>query len=148
MTSQSRETREAVEAAVDLASAVKELRLQNQGLTTTSDRNRQLIVILAGLLVAVLALCVVVGWVAVQARDASSASAKATNRDVATCESINQARRDNRELWGFVFAETIPALSDPAMANPAAATRRAEVEAKFRAYLDRATVQRDCTPHR
>lgn len=137
----------AVSAANELTLAVGRFNDDVTALKTATTHNRRLLRVLGASLCFDLLLSVCLGLVAMGARDASSEATRATSAAVvgsqqarAQCESSNTARRANRDLWTFVF--TLPTPTDE---TPAARDQRLATTHQFNAYLDRVTVQRDCS---
>lgn len=125
-----------VATAQALTGALNELTGQLAATVRYGHRNRHLIVGLAVSLVVDVALTVALAVVAVQARDATDAAARVHDRQVATCESGNDARAAQIQLWNYL-------LSVPPV-RPLTAEQKQQIT-QFRAYVHRVFAARDCS---
>jgi hypothetical protein len=132
------------DAAADLNTSVADLTASVRDLAGYGRRNRRLIYWTAGGLLVDLILSVTLILVAVQANNAShrateATSAAAQNRQNArvTCESGNQARLAQIQLWTYVLDVSAQSSPDP---TPEQKKRIAD----FRAYISRVFTPRDC----
>lgn len=141
-------TREAIRAAIGIAGAVQDFRVDVRALKMQARVNRLLIVLLALSFAFSLHQSInarraadQAGRAADQAASATTTAALSAQRDQATCESVNLGRRENRALWDYLLSIVTP----PQDITPEAAASQAEVAEKFNIYLSRAFVQRDCS---
>jgi hypothetical protein len=104
--------------------------------TTYGRRNRRMIWVLVGSVVFELLLTVVIAFVAVQAGNASDKATRAHDQQVATCQTTNEARANNKKLWDY--------LLDLPPATPRTSVQDEQLDS-FRAYVGRTFAPRDCT---
>lgn len=132
------------EAADELGRNVTDLNASVRDLASYGRRNRQLIYWTAAGLLVDLIVSVALILVAVQANNAShrateATSAAAQNRQNAkvTCESGNQARLAQIQLWTYV-------LDLSAQSNPNPTPEQRKRIADFRTYINQVFAPRDC----
>jgi hypothetical protein len=107
-------------------------------LHTLHQKSRRQGRVILGLIVSIVfdvALSVVIWLVAVQARDASSLATHNRLTQIVTCESGNQARAAQVQLWDFF-------LHLAGQTNPS--PQKTEQIEKFRSYVGQTFAQRDC----
>lgn len=136
--------RDPLAAAASLEESMRELTSEMGSLREYGHQNRRLIWALAVSLAIDLVLSVVLGFVAVQASNASrqateATSAAAQNRQNAlvTCQSGNEARQASRQLWTYVL--------DLSSQNPNQTPAEAKQIVQFRAYIATVYADRDCS---
>lgn len=134
-----------VAQANDLARGVDQLSASVDALAVSQRRVKHLIAGIVAVLALVLALTVVVIFVAGDAQRASqraeaanSLAEKNAQAQKVTCESGNEARRVSRQLWNYVLDLSTKNPDRPLTAEQARRVRT------FRAYLVTVYADRDC----
>lgn len=129
--------------AEELSGQVGALAGQVGALRTSNRHLRQLVGAIVAVLVLVVALAVVLVFVAADAREASrraeaanSLSERNAQAQKVTCESGNEARRVNRQLWTYVL--------DLSSKNPNLTAQQHRQIRTFRGYLVTVYADRDC----
>lgn len=128
----------ALAAAARLNESVTDLRDEIHYLRSYGERNRHYIWGLAISLMLDVALSIVVIIVAVQANDANDRANANHQYQIDSCNQSNQARMVSANLWNYVL--------DAAAKSPENQTpdRKKQI-ADFRAYMESAYQQRDCS---
>lgn len=125
-------------AARRLETSMDQLHQEMQYLRVYGKRNRHLIWGLAGSILFDVALSVLLFFVFVVAGSARDTADRNRETQIATCEANNQSRQVTTNLWNYIL--------DTASKNPESQTeaKRKQI-ADFRAYMESAYAQRDCT---
>jgi hypothetical protein len=131
----------------ELLAAVTEMNVGLAGLrkevatTKVAVKHNRRMIRLMGLSVAIdVALSLGLGYAVHQSQNASNKASKASSTAVVTCRAANVGNDIQRKLW-----DTVLAFPPPDKETAAAKADREARSAGFKAYLDTAFAQRDCT---
>lgn len=120
----------------ELAEANEQANSRLDAQSTYGQRNRHMIWGLVISLILDVALTFALVTVSIRTTHANDKATQAHNQQIATCQSSNEARAVNRQLWDYVLS------------LPAARPRTAEQEkriADFKGYVHRVFADRDCS---
>lgn len=128
----------AIAAANSLQESVVDLKQEIGGLRSYGRRNRHLIIGLAISLALDVFLTIGVIIAAVTANNAGALADANRQNQIETCNASNQTRQASRNLWNYLL-DTVE--KSPQNQTP----QRQQQIAEFRAYMQNAYVDRDCS---
>jgi hypothetical protein len=127
-------------AAAELVGQIERLNVDSgQQLVTLARRassNRRMIYTLAASLALDLLLTVALLLVGIRANNAGERADQVHAQQVATCQTSNEARRAQTQLWDYLLALPAP--------RPRTAAETKQLD-QFRAYVHRVFAARDCS---